>query len=83
MVNLNVLEANFLDGDKIDRVALQERGLVGKSLQPLKILANGDLTKKFTVVADKFSAAAKAKIEEKGGSCQEVAAAAPAEENKD
>lgn len=83
VVNLNVLEANFQNGDKIDRVALQERGLVGKSLQPLKILANGDLTKKFTVVADKFSAAAKAKIEEKGGSCQEVAAAAPAEENKD
>lgn len=83
VVNLNVLEANFQDGDTIDRAALQERGLIGKSNQPLKILANGDLTKKLSIVADKFSAAAKAKIEEKGGSCQEATAQAPADENKD
>ena len=83
VVNLNVLEKNFQDGDTIDRLALRKKGLIGKSLQPLKILANGELTKKFTIVADKFSAAAKAKIEEKGGSCQETAAEAPAEEKKD
>ena len=83
VVNLNVLEEHFQDGDTIDRAALQLKGLIGKSSQPLKILANGDLTKKFTITADKFSAAAKAKIEEKGGSCQEVAASAPAEEKKD
>lgn len=81
VVNLNVLENNFEDGASVDREALQQRGLIGKTSQPLKILGNGELTKKLSIVADKFSAAAKSKIEGLGGTCQELAAAS--EEKQD
>ncbi|MBP5639894.1 MAG: 50S ribosomal protein L15 [Victivallales bacterium] len=75
VVNVQVLNDNFQDGDKIDVTELQKRGLASKSTAPLKILATGDLTKKLTVVADKFSAAARQKIEAAGGTCQDAAAA--------
>ncbi|MFA6815439.1 MAG: 50S ribosomal protein L15 [Lentisphaeria bacterium] len=70
VVNLMALESNFDAGQVIDRVELQKRGLVGRSALPLKILANGDVTKALQVKADKFSAAAKKKIEAAGGSCE-------------
>lgn len=75
VVNIQVLDENFQDGDKVDVLELQKRGLASKSDAPLKILANGELTKKLTVVADKFSAAARQKIEAAGGTCQDAAAA--------
>ena len=43
------------------------RNLLGKTERMIKILANGEITKALTVKADKFSAAAKAKIEAVGG----------------
>ena len=69
VVNLVVLEENFDAGAEIDMKALQEKGLLGKRDLPLKILADGDLTKALTVKADKFSAAARQKIEQVGGKC--------------
>ena len=78
VVNLGILEANFNADAVVDRAVLLERGLIGKTDQPLKILANGDLTKKLTVKADKFSKSAREKIEGLGGVCTEVGAA-PAE----
>lgn len=81
VVNLNVLEDNFEAGAIVDRNALMERGLIGKTAQPLKILGNGELTKKLQIVADKFSASAKSKIEALGGTCQEAVLAA--EEKQD
>ena len=69
VVNLAIFEANFEAGAEITRALLLEKGLIAKSNLPLKVLADGELTKNFTVAADRFSAAAKAKIEEKGGKC--------------
>ena len=82
VVNLNVLEENFSDGDIVTMEELKKRGLLSKTTAPVKVLANGELTKKLTVTADKFSAAAKAKIEAVGGACkiagEEAATEAPA-----
>lgn len=68
VVNLSVLEENFEAGATIDRKVLEERGLISKETLPLKVLADGDLTKAFQITADRFSATAKAKIEAAGGS---------------
>ncbi len=71
LVNLSVLEANFNAGDSVDEATLRAKNLLGKKVLPLKVLADGDLTKALTVKAVKFSAAAKAKIEAAGGTCVE------------
>jgi len=76
VVNLHLLDENFEDGQEVTFEELQKRGLMGKNLAPLKVLAMGELTKKLTVVADKFSAAARAKIEAAGGVCREAGAEA-------
>jgi large subunit ribosomal protein L15 len=52
--------------------ALIECGLVGKELDGLKILGNGEISKKLTVKATIFSAAAKEKIEAAGGKTEVV-----------
>ena len=72
VINLNVLEELDAGDAVIDRAMLQAKGLIGKTNQPLKILGDGELTKKINVVADKFSASAREKIEGLGGSCKTV-----------
>ena len=67
LVNLNILEDNFAAGDVVDAESLRAKNLIGKTERMIKILANGEITKALTVKADKFSAAAKAKIEAVGG----------------
>ena len=67
LVNLNVLEDNFNAGDVVDVESLHAKKLLGKGETIVKVLANGELTKALTVKAEKFSAAAKAKIEAAGG----------------
>ena len=69
VVNLGVLDANFEADATVDRETLLKNGIIGKTEQPLKILANGDLTKKLNVKADKFSKSAREKIESLGGTC--------------
>jgi large subunit ribosomal protein L15 len=71
-VNLDALN-RFEDGARVDIAALRSAGLAGGPLKHIKILADGDLTKKLTVRAHAFSAAAKTKIEAKGGVCEVVA----------
>lgn len=68
VVNVNVgdLEA-FEDGAQIDAAALQDRRLVQGRFDVLKILGDGDLTKKLTISAHRFSKSAIAKIEKAGG----------------
>lgn len=51
----------------VDAESLRAKNLLGKTERMIKILANGEITKALTVKADKFSAAAKAKIEAVGG----------------
>lgn len=71
-VNVSDLEARFEDGAVIDDAALIESGLLKKTLDGVKVLGNGEITKKFTVKAAKFSASAKEKIEGAGGKAEVV-----------
>ena len=68
-VNVGRLEI-FDDGAVVTLEALQEAGLVKKVLAGVKILGNGDLTKKLTVEASAFSEGAKQKIEALGGKAE-------------
>jgi large subunit ribosomal protein L15 len=71
-VNVGDLEARFPEGT-IDLGALQGAGLVPRRERAVKILGEGELTKKLVVRAAKFSASAKEKIEKAGGSAEIVA----------
>ena len=72
-VSVNVGSLNkFEDGAQVDVQALMEAGILKKSGDALKILANGELTKKLTVKANAFSEAAKAKIEAAGEKAEVV-----------
>ena len=51
---------------------LPKRGFINKVLDGIKILGDGELTKKLTVQANKFTATAKEKIEAAGGSCEVI-----------
>ena len=77
-VNLEALN-HFDDGARIDEAALRDAGLANGRSDGVKILGDGELTKKLTVSAHAFSASAKSKIEAKGGTCEVIAPkAAPA-----
>ena len=70
---VNVSDLNrFEDGAVVDLAALLDAKLVRKELDGLKILGEGELTKKLTVKANVFSATAKEKIEAAGGKTEEV-----------
>ena len=70
---VNVSDLNrFEDGAIVDIQTLLDARVIRKAQDGLKVLGNGELTKKLTVKAAKFSAAAKEKIEAAGGSCEEV-----------
>jgi len=73
IVNLSQLEDRFAAGSIVDRTALADAGLVRGKKSPVKVLADGEVTKALTVKADKFSAAAKQKLEAAGGSVEVVA----------
>ena len=57
--------------DTIDPNIMMENGLVKYALRPIKVLGDGDLTKKVNVSASSFSASAKEKIKKAGGSVTE------------
>ena len=65
-VNVERLEI-FEDGATVDAQALLDAGIIKKTLGGVKIMGNGELTKKLTVKAAKFTASAKEKIEALGG----------------
>ncbi len=67
IVNVAALNAKFEDGAVVDTAALKAAGLVKKELDGVKVLGNGEITKKLTVKAAVFSATAKEKIEAAGG----------------
>ena len=70
-VNVSDLE-KFAEGTVVTKELLIEAGLVKKELDGIKILGNGKLTKKLTVKANKFSSAAKTKIENVGGTIEVI-----------
>ena len=68
---LNVSSLNALkDGTTVNLDLLVKEGILTKPKNPLKILGNGKLEVKLTVQASSFTASAKKKIEEAGGSCE-------------
>ena len=71
IVNVADLE-KFVDGTEVDLNVLMAAKIVRKPMDGLKVLGNGELTKKLTVKAAVFSAAAKEKIEAVGGKAEEV-----------
>ena len=70
-VNLADLEARFAAGDEVTPESLREKGLA-KRRHPVKVLARGELSKKLTVRAHAFSATAREKIEEAGGTAEVI-----------
>jgi len=70
-INVSDLD-KFEDGAVVTPELLKEMGIVKKQLAGIKVLGNGELTKKLTVKASKFSATAVEKIEKMGGKAEEV-----------
>lgn len=67
-INIDILENKFADGETVNKATLADKGLVSrKSRKLIKILGNGDITKKLTFEVDKVSESAKEKIEKAGG----------------
>lgn len=74
-IPVNVESLNvFEDGARVDLEALRSVGLANGKGHGIKILGDGDVKKKLSVSAHKFSASAKAKIEAKGGTCEVIGA---------
>lgn len=71
-VNVGRLEALFAAGDVVDGSSLMEKGVIKHDYIPVKVLGDGELTKKLTVKVDKVSASAKAKIEAAGGKVEDA-----------
>lgn len=71
-VNVSALEKAFDDGAVVSVDALIEKGLVKKVLDGVKVLGNGELTKKLTVQVHAYSEAAKQKIEAAGGKAEVI-----------
>jgi large subunit ribosomal protein L15 len=68
VVNLKTLEGRFGDGDEVTAASLAKAGIIRDTKKPLKILGEGELTKKLDVTANKLSKSAEAKITAAGGS---------------
>ena len=71
VVNVSDLE-RFDNGASVDEAMLRQAGLVKGSHDGVKVLGDGELSKKLTVSATKFSKSAREIIEKAGGTCQEI-----------
>jgi len=71
-VNLDSLN-QFDDGARVDVESLRAVGLANGPVKLIKILGDGELTRKLTVAVHAFSASARSKIEAKGGTCEVLA----------
>src|SRR6476659_8530151 len=72
-VNIGALNI-FKDGERVDAKSLKDKGLANGGAAGIKILGDGELTRKLVVSAHSFSKSAREKIEAKGGSCEVIAA---------
>ncbi len=72
IVNLSTLEANFENGETVNRETLAEKRILKGRYDVLKVLGKGKLTKKLTIEADRFSASAKEAIAAAGGTAKEI-----------
>ncbi|HXY35109.1 MAG TPA: 50S ribosomal protein L15 [Planctomycetaceae bacterium] len=72
IVNVSVLNEAFESGATVNPQTLLEKGLAKGAFDEIKILGNGDLTKKLTVEAHRFSKSAEEKITKQGGSVKRL-----------
>ena len=72
IVNLATLEKCYNDGETVTVDSLLEKGILKKTLDGVKILGRGELTKKLSVEANAFSESAKSKIEAAGGKAEVI-----------
>ena len=70
VVNVSRLEELFVDGDVVDSDSLTAKGVIKSASAPVKVLGDGEITKKLTVKVDKISGSAKQKIEAAGGTVE-------------
>ena len=71
IINLSDLN-RFNDGDTVTLELLKEMGIIKKELSGLKVLGNGNLEKKLTIKANRFSSKAVSKIEDGGGTAEVI-----------
>ncbi len=71
-INLSDIEKYFNNDDVITPEVLKEKGILKKQLNGVKVLANGELTKKVVVKAQRFSSKAVSKIENAGGKAEVI-----------
>jgi large subunit ribosomal protein L15 len=69
-INVSLLETLFENGEKVDIAALRTKGIVPKHVETIKILGEGELTKKLSITANRASATAKEKVSKAGGSIE-------------
>ena len=72
VVNVGDLDAAYADGDVVDRASLRSKGLAKGPADGVRILGNGELTKKLTIRAHHFSKSALEKIAAKGGTTEVI-----------
>jgi large subunit ribosomal protein L15 len=72
VVNLDTLSARFDNGTVVTPELLQESGLITQTRRPIKVLARGEVSKKLTVRAHKFSGKAAEKIAAAGGTTEVI-----------
>jgi large subunit ribosomal protein L15 len=73
VINVNELDSRFENGETVSLETLIMKGLVKKPSSLIKILGDGELTKKLTVDVEKVSSSAKEKIEKAGGKVVQAA----------
>jgi large subunit ribosomal protein L15 len=73
-INVELLESLFETGATVDIDVLRAKGIIPKLAETIKILGEGELTKKLTIKAHRASATAKEKIEKAGGTIEILAA---------
>ena len=72
VININALESHFQSGETVTLEQLVEKGLIKSTKAMVKILGEGNLTKKLTVKAHSFSKSAIQKINQAGGQTEEI-----------
>ncbi|MBU4557468.1 MAG: 50S ribosomal protein L15 [Actinobacteria bacterium] len=70
IVNVSRLEDRFAEGDVVDIDSLFAAGMIKSKQAPVKVLGDGEITKKLTIKVDKVSAAARQKVEAAGGTVE-------------
>ncbi len=82
IVNIGELDKRFDDGDEVNIETLKAKNLAKGDFDVLKVLGNGEVTKKLKVSAHRFSKSAKEKIEQAGGETVVLPGKAPVVKNK-